>query len=695
MLQQSLPTIGENFEQSLLRGLWRLRNGTPVKKSEASADLISHACMVAEELGVPVFPVLVERDPAHPGRTRKLPLIKEWQNGGAVTNPEAIENLFSQHPLATHVGLQTGERSRLLVIDLDGELGLKWWREHPELLPMTRTQQTQREGGRHLYYRTPTGCKLRNSAGKIAEGVDVRADGGFVVDWSPLYPPKVEDIADAPPVLIEFLERITKNHSPVALRERAHSVYKVHEHGRHDALKSVAASLRRKGLKGPVLEAALHAWNIEHCEPPQDQQDVSNLARDFSLKDGDELLPDAADPWAPPAVSTYGASFDPAKIPLRRWLIRGRYARGEGTVIAGPPGTNKSTLLLNDAVALATGRDLLGDIIDEAGASLFLAGEDRRRDVEARLAGICEHYQIAPAELGGRLHVVYQSEINPVDYTLASMIKDMSALNIQMFEWLGQYPNLVALFIDPMISWHRLIENDTGAMDLISVALRGLASKANIAVVFDHHVTKLAQFDCEAHVGNLAAMRGSSAIAASTRWAFTMARLKPETAAHYGIAEADRPFFRRLDGLKASYGPDAGEPRLLHVRSVLIANGETVGVLAPVDTVQLVEDGKERRKRAEQAQQKSLTEALTFMLNVKCPRTLREAATWLAAKQPDVFTGKDGKPLAARSIRERLESAIGDGLYITHNDEAAKIVCEDTSKTNTPRWQITRTMGRP
>src|ERR1700677_1920755 len=103
--------------------------------------------------------------------------------------------------------------------------------------------------------------------------------------------------------------------------------------------------------------------------------------------------------WAPPPVTTYGASFDPAAIPLRQWLILGRHARGEGCAIVGPPGTNKSSLLLMDAVQIATGRNLIGDRVDETGAVLFMVGEDGRRDFEARLAGVLAHYHLAPADL--------------------------------------------------------------------------------------------------------------------------------------------------------------------------------------------------------------------------------------------------------------------------------------------------------
>ncbi len=182
------------------------------------SDLSGHAVRIAEELGAAVFPVLVEDDPAHPGKTVKRPLVKGWSNGAARSTPEGIEALFAEHPESTHVGLQTG---RLLVIDLDGEAAQSWWREHVDMLPPTRTQRTRRPGGLHLYYTLPSGVELRNSAGKIAPGVDIRASGGFVVDWSTEHPPAVDEVTEAPASLVEFI-RAAGNAKPAHQRRRAH-----------------------------------------------------------------------------------------------------------------------------------------------------------------------------------------------------------------------------------------------------------------------------------------------------------------------------------------------------------------------------------------------------------------------------------------------------------------------------------------
>jgi hypothetical protein len=73
------------------------------------------------------------------------------------------------------VGVPTGAASGFDVLDIDPD-GLPWLTEHP--LP-TRKHRTPR--GWHLLFRHADG--VRCSAGRIARGVDVRAEGGFVIWW--------------------------------------------------------------------------------------------------------------------------------------------------------------------------------------------------------------------------------------------------------------------------------------------------------------------------------------------------------------------------------------------------------------------------------------------------------------------------------------------------------------------------------
>lgn len=104
--------------------------------------------------------------PCFPCASDKRPLVKAWPTAAERTEPK---------PSWPLVGVPTGITFSVLDIDLDG---LSWLAS--ATLPPTRTHIT-RSGGRHLLFRHREG--LRTSKGQIAQGVDVRGEGGFVVWW--------------------------------------------------------------------------------------------------------------------------------------------------------------------------------------------------------------------------------------------------------------------------------------------------------------------------------------------------------------------------------------------------------------------------------------------------------------------------------------------------------------------------------
>lgn len=379
--------------------------------------------------------------------------------------------------------------------------------------------------------------------------------------------------------------------------------------------------------------------------------------------DGVPLLGEEPPAWKKPIVATYGAGFNAAKIPKRRWILGHRRAEGEVTVDVGSPGTNKSMIELTDAVAIATGRKILADDVHVQGHALMLVGEDARRDVEARLAAILQRYHIAPADLGDRLHIMYLPEAEDLGaYALASMVDDVAALNILMFEWLAGYPDLTAIFVDPIAAWHRLIENSNDALKVLCAGLRNVAVRGKRHVSFNHHVTKIAMSDPEAYVHNLAAVRGAGVLTADARWIFTVAGLKLETVSQFGIAEDERWRYRRLDPLKTSHGRNGGDPRLLRIDTVEIANGEEIAVLTEVDVTRAREEAQGREDDARLARQQALGEAIRRMLMQKRPRSMNDAATWLLSHCTELFLGKRGEPVSQQWVRKSLPGMIGAGI---------------------------------
>ena len=99
-------------------------------------------------------------------------------------------------------GVPTGGHSGFDVLDIDPD-GLDWFHANKHRLPETRAHATPRGGIHLLFHAWPT---LRNSAGRIAKGVDVRAESGYVIWWPRQGAPVAYDdkLAEWPDWLIDL-----------------------------------------------------------------------------------------------------------------------------------------------------------------------------------------------------------------------------------------------------------------------------------------------------------------------------------------------------------------------------------------------------------------------------------------------------------------------------------------------------------
>src|SRR5262249_35026054 len=113
----------------------------------------------------------------------------------ASTDPGVLRKLWAEYP-GPLVGVRTGSVSGFDVLDLDIRTPARdWWALNRTNIPPTRTHRT-RSGGLHLLFqRAPS---LRCSTSKIARGVDVRADGGYIIWWPAAGLPVLRDIPPAP-----------------------------------------------------------------------------------------------------------------------------------------------------------------------------------------------------------------------------------------------------------------------------------------------------------------------------------------------------------------------------------------------------------------------------------------------------------------------------------------------------------------
>ncbi len=152
--------------------------------------------------------------PLAPGS--KCPIKGSHGLRDATDDPDTTRVRWQRTP-QTNIGAATGSRSGFWVLDVDlpdGPDSLGALEAEHDPLPITIEASTPR-GGRHLYWIwSADGPEIRNSAGRIGTGLDVRGEGGSII-----LPPSVladgrryrwakngaETFADAPEWLVKLV----------------------------------------------------------------------------------------------------------------------------------------------------------------------------------------------------------------------------------------------------------------------------------------------------------------------------------------------------------------------------------------------------------------------------------------------------------------------------------------------------------
>jgi hypothetical protein len=90
-------------------------------------------------------------------------------------------------------------------------------------------------------------------------------------------------------------------------------------------------------------------------------------------------------------------------LPRRRWLLGRALLRGNLTLKIAPPGVGKSTLGIEQAVAIVTGRPITEQDVHEQTKVWIYNNEDDADELKRRLAAVLQHWDIPLDEVKGRL----------------------------------------------------------------------------------------------------------------------------------------------------------------------------------------------------------------------------------------------------------------------------------------------------
>ena len=225
------------------------------------------------------------------------------------------------------------------------------------------------------------------------------------------------------------------------------------------------------------------------------------------------------------------APLDPSQIPQRKWLYGRHYLRKAVTATVAPGGSGKTSLGLAVAVAMTTGRDLLGEQPTGRFKVWYFNGEDSRDEISRRVAAICIHYKIDREELRDWLFVDSGRDM-PIKIAIANghLKLETDTINAVM-RGIKKYEVDVAIF-DPLISVHSVPENNNTWMDAVLKQFAQVADTCDCAVEVAQHARKLGR---EQEELTAADARGGSATVDAARSVRLLNRMTRDEAKRFGL----------------------------------------------------------------------------------------------------------------------------------------------------------------
>lgn len=349
----------------------------------------------------------------------------EHGHNDATTDLDVIDKWWQDKPDA-NIGIATGHKSRLWVLDLDGPDAQQWWAglatDHGGE-PDTFTVSTPR--GRHLYFTTDRN-DLKSTTSKLAPGVDTRAEGGYVVAAPSTRSDGAyvaEDGPDRPASMPAWLDQLAPAKGDVKPREPytgptapmadvAHRYQAALDHlgaaanaTRNNTLNNVAwrigtmvgaAEVTRARAEADLTTTAL-AIGLEPDEIAStvasglDAGTADPAATTPSVPDVTVLDQGGHGPSDDTVRLVDGGSFvfdTPDRTPAV-WGSEGRvlWAEGEGLILFGNEGVGKTTLALQVVRArLGLADDVLGFPVADDGRRVLYLAMDRPSQIARAMA---------------------------------------------------------------------------------------------------------------------------------------------------------------------------------------------------------------------------------------------------------------------------------------------------------------------
>ena len=421
--------------------------------------------------GFPVIPVI--------GKVPRIPWT-EFQS--RVPSKEEFETMVRSHrPEPTGLAIITGKVSGISVVDVDSE-------EAEQKIHLPKTPTVKSSKGYHHYFKYPKDG-MGNSV-RIIEGVDIRADKGYIVAPPSIHESGIEYqwITDLNTEMADFPTAMFETKRPKAEWETI--IDGVKEGERHNNLLRIIGKFLSFT---PETEWSELVWPTvklinQNNIPPLPHKELETTYTSIVKK---ELASRESQTPTLPTVNILSIRELFGKADGgRKFLIEKLLPESGINILSGHPGAGKSWVMLEMAKAVATGTKFLGQFDVIQSPVLIVDGESGESELSTRMKrlGFSENL---PVYIASQQGIKVDNE-----KTMKSLMPKIKELGIKF------------LILDPFSAIHTKAENSADEMQKVMEGLETF-TKAGITVLFIHHHRKDFEGRSSSSAQNL---RGSSVI---------------------------------------------------------------------------------------------------------------------------------------------------------------------------------------
>jgi len=291
------------------------------------------------------------------------------------------------------------------------------------------------------------------------------------------------------------------------------------------------------------------------------------------MEQQNQAISNADDEGAMQSWPTPYNMFNALTLPRREWVYGYDYIKKYISVTASAGGIGKTSAIIVEALAIATGKPLLGTAVKQQENVWIINLEDPISEMQMRTIAAMQHYGLTPDDIKGRL---FMDGEDTMQLTLAAEGRDGLITNDNMLAHITRKVRenkIGAVILDPFVSAHLVNENNNGSIQAVVAMLRKLARDTNSSVQLVHHIRKGNGDDA-----TIDSVRGAGSLIGAARAARVINRITPEDAMALGVDEHEALGIFRVDDGKANLAPPSDKAVYRRMQSVEIANGEHIGV---------------------------------------------------------------------------------------------------------------------